>query len=115
MIALTTSPNESATMIIEIEFLDVDGAAFTPKTCAWTLSDAKGTIINNRSRVAASVTGTSHNFVLTGADLAYAVGLTKGRRVFTVEGTYDSIYGANLSYREERSFEVVNTVIDAQA
>jgi hypothetical protein len=113
MIKLTTKPIESSTYLITITFKDLDGQLFTPKTFQWTLSDAKGTIINERDKVVEVVVGTSHNIVLSGDDLVFAAGKTKGSRVFTIEGTYDSIYGDDLPYREEASFTILDTVINA--
>ena len=111
MTQLAETPNEGSTYVITVNFLDLDGAAFTPKTCAWTLTRKDGTIINARDRVSATVTGTSHDFVLSGADLLFADGKD---RVFTVEGTYDSTYGNDLPFRDEAKFTVVNTTIDPE-
>ena len=112
MTKLTTKPTESSAYVITVDFKDIDGVAFTPKTCVWTLSDTAGTIKNARSRVSVTVTGTSHDFVLSGDDLVYD-DLKKGARIFLVEGTYDSTYGLDLPYREEASFTIANTTIDA--
>jgi hypothetical protein len=109
MTTLSESPVEGSTYVITAEFLDIDGEAFTPTTCVWTLSAKNGTIINARSRVAVTVTGTTYDFVLSGEDLLYADG--KDRR-FLVEGTYNSTYGTGLPFREEAAFILINTVID---
>jgi len=114
MTKLTEKATESSTYIITVAFKDADGTPVTPTTCLWTLSDTKGTVLNLRDRVSVTPTGTSYDFVLSGDDLLYAVGLSKGTRVFTVEGTYTSSYGAGLPYRSEVAFEILNTVIDAE-
>lgn len=109
MTQLTETPNEGSTIVITVNFLDLDGAAFTPKTCAWSLTLKDGTVINARDRVSATVTGTSHDFVISGDDLLFSEGKD---RYFTVEGTYDSTYGNDLPYREEAKFSIANTVRD---
>lgn len=113
MTKLTTKPNEGSTYIITVNFKDFDDVAFTPITCVWSLSDTAGTIQNARSRVTATVTGSSHNFVLSGDDLVYD-DATKGARIFLVEGTYTGSYGTALPFREEAKFTIANTTIDAE-
>ena len=109
---LTVKPTEGSSLVITASFKDIDGADFVPTSCAWTLTDAKGFVINGRSKVPVAITGPSHQFVLQGADLAYAVGSTKGTRVFTIEALYDSTYGEDLPFRAEVEFTVLNTVVD---
>ncbi len=113
MIQLTARPKEGSTYVISVAFKDVDGTPFVPLTCFWSLTDGKGaTIINGRDRVPVIVSETTHHFVLSGADLLYAVGLTKGSRVFSVEGTYDSVYEDDVPYREEVGFTITDTVVN---
>jgi hypothetical protein len=109
MSALTEIPNEGSTYVITVSFVDLDGTGFTPLTCVWSLTTKTGTVINARDRVTATVSGTSHDFVLSGDDLLYADGKD---RVFTVEGTYDSAYGDDLPFRDQATFTIANTVID---
>jgi hypothetical protein len=113
MTTLDVKPKEGSSLVITVSFKDFSEVGFTPKTCVWSLTDTRGTVINGRTRVAATVTGTSHDFVLTGPDLAFAVGASKGNRIFTVEGTFDSTYGNDLAFRDEVGFEIINTVLDA--
>jgi len=115
MTELTTKPNESSTMVVTVTFRDIDGVLFTPKTCTWSLTDTSGTIINSRSRVTLSVISpaTSATIVLSGLDLKYDVGKSAGMRVVTIEGTYDSVYGSNLPFRDEASFQVLDTALNA--
>ncbi len=112
MTILTKKPNESSTYIITLTFLDVDNVAFIPASCVWSLTDTKGTILNGRDRVSETIDTNTYDFLLSGDDLIYAVGESKGKRVFTVEGTYDSTYGI-LPFREQVQFEIINTLIDA--
>lgn len=109
MIVLSTTPNEGASIVIQVEFKDVDGADFVPKTCVWSLTDKAGNVINARDRVAATPATATHDFVLFGADLLFAAGK---ERIFTVEGTYDSLYMADQPFREEAKFTIGNTVRD---
>lgn len=110
MITLGPRPNESSTMVITVYFKDVDGTAFTPIDCVWSLTDESGNVINGRDRVAKVITGTYENFVLSGDDIRYSDGAT---RVFLVEGTYNSAYANGVPYREEAKFYINNTVRDA--
>jgi hypothetical protein len=113
MITLAAKPNEGSAYIITVDFLDINGDPFTPLTCLWSLTDMNGAVINSRSKVAITVVGTSTTIVLSGLDLKYAIGTSAGLRVFTVEGTYNSVYGNNLPFREEAQFEILDTVINA--
>lgn len=46
-----------------------------------------------------------------GDDLLYATGKD---RLFLVEGTYDSVYGNDLPFREEATFSITNTVVNPE-
>lgn len=109
MTELTATPNEGSTIVISVAFKDLDNVAFTPSDCAWSLSKKDGTVINNRDRIAVTVSGTSHDFVIFGDDLLFADGKD---RYFLVEGTYDNIYGSDLPFRDEAHFVVVDTKRD---
>jgi hypothetical protein len=108
---LSVRPTEGSTFIITADFKDADGTAFVPTTCFWTLSDGKGTVINGRLKVPVVPTSSIHTFVLSGEDLRFDVGATKGSRIFTVDATYDSVYGSDLPFRAEVGFTVLNTVV----
>lgn len=110
MIQLDDVVNEGSTIKLTVDFLDVNGDTFTPKTCEFSLTDKAGTVINDRDHISATVTGTSHDFVLYGLDTSLDENPSKVR-VFTVEGTYDSTDGSDLPFREEARFTVVNTVV----
>ena len=111
MITLTQTPNEASAILVTVTFKDFDDADFTPTTCKWSLTDSGGSVVNSRDRVDATVTGASHDFLLSGDDLLYADDF--GRRVFLVEGTYTSAYGVGIPYREEASFTCQDTTRDA--
>jgi len=113
MIKLSTKPNESGTIIITATFEDFDDVPFTPKTLKYSLTDTKGNVINSRNRIVVNPQGSTHVFVLSGLDLVYQVGSSYGERVFTIEGTYDSVYGGDLPFREEAWFEIVDTVVNS--
>ena len=112
MTKLAVKPVEGSSFLITVGFKDMDGTPFVPITCAWTLTDGLGTVLNNREKVSASVTAPLHRFILSGADLKFADGKTKGNRVFTIEGTFDSVYGEDLPYREQIGFSILDTVVD---
>jgi hypothetical protein len=109
MTELAVTPNEGSTIVATVNFKDIDGMDFTPSTCVWSLSKKDGTVINNRDRVSVTVSGYSHDFVMYGNDLLYADGKD---RYFLVEGTYNSVYGASLPFRDEAHFTVVDTKRD---
>lgn len=111
MTKINTRPNEGSTLAIEVGFAGVNAEAFTPKTCTWTLSDAEANIINNRENVSATVTGSTHVFVLSGDDLPFDEA-NQGVIIFTVEGTFDATYGTDLSFREQAQIIVSDMVID---
>lgn len=101
-------------MVIDVTFTNFDGAAFTPKTCKWSLTDSLGVVINSRNRVTVTPTSSTHSFLLQGADLKFAItGVTGNARVFTVEGTFDHALGNDIPFREQFGFKVIDTVVDA--
>lgn len=104
MTTLSANPTNEGTYIITCAFKDSAGAAVTPNTLTWDLTDNEGNVINSRSGVSIAVPSTSNAVVLTGADLDNDQG---NSRVFTIEGTYDSItYGANLPLRGQAEFTI---------
>lgn len=110
MTKITVRPNEGSTYAIDVDFQGLDGEEFTPKTCTWTLTDPDGNVINGREGVTATVTGTSHTFVLSGDDLVYAP--CDGVNIFTVEGTFDATYGTDLPFRDQAQFIINDMVYD---
>jgi hypothetical protein len=113
MIVLRAKATESSMYVISASFADPDGTAFTPKTCRWSLTDLGGLVINSRTKVLVPITGSTHSFLLCGADLLFSASPTGGARVFTLEGTFDSTYGNDLPFRTECQFEVIDTVVNA--
>jgi hypothetical protein len=109
MTELGVTPNEGSTIVVTVAFKDIDGLDFTPASCVWSLSKKDGTVINSRDRVATTVSGYTHDFVMYGNDLLYS---DEKDRYFLVEGTYSSVYGASLPFRDEAHFTVVNTKRD---
>jgi hypothetical protein len=83
------------------------GAAITPATATWTLTDINGTVINSRQDV--SITpGTTMTVYLADADLKI-VDDTKELelRLLSFEGTYNNGV-TTTGVREEFMFEVEN-------
>lgn len=106
MTTLTKKAPEKGTYIIHADFYDADDLPATPKTCLWSLTDTVGNFINDREQVDVSISGTSYDFVLSGDDLVYAEGETRGNRIFTLEVTYDSTYGSDLPDSKACKFEI---------
>jgi len=105
---LTVNAREKSTYAITITFTDETGTTFTPVTATWTLGDKDGTTIN--SRVGEALTpATSITVVLQGDDLQIVDSDNdKEKRIFTVEGTYDSTNGSGLPFKESCYFYVEN-------
>lgn len=102
---------EKSTYIITVSFFDEAEAAEDVKTMKWTLTDKVGTVINDREDVVVSDPGSVETIVLSGDDLAILEDepeATKGKRLFTVEATYDSTLGSDLPLNGEATFTVVD-------
>jgi hypothetical protein len=110
---LTVEPMERGALKVTCgPFKDESGATVTPKTVAWTLTDAKGAVVNGRSAV--SVTpATTVSFLLSGLDLAVdgtGVTLFGRHRKIWLEWTYDSSLGSDVPGRDEVTFKVFDAV-----
>ena len=104
MTTLSLKATNEGTYIITSAFTNEAGTAVTPNTLTWSLTDNEGTIINSRSGVSIAVPSTSNAVVLGALDLDNAQG---NSRVFTIEGTYNSItYGNNLPLRGQAEFTI---------
>jgi hypothetical protein len=90
---------ENSTYIVTISCLDETGAAMTPTSCAWTLTDGSGNVVNSRSAVALTP-ATSMNIVLLTGDLEYSEPDSTGRYL-TVSAVYTSTYGTGLALKQE--------------
>ena len=98
---LVKAVNKS-TYIITSAFTDADGTAVTPNALTWSLTDYEGNVINSRSGVVVTPAA-SVSIVLGALDLD----TDQGKRVFTIEGTYNSAtHGNNLPIREQASFRI---------
>lgn len=105
---IDTHATEKSTYIVTAAFTDEDGAAVSPATLTWTLTDSSGSVINSREDVAVSDPGTSEDIVLSGADL----GVTETGdvvRIITFEGTYNHVdHGNGLALTGSARFVVDN-------
>ena len=112
---LTTEAVERSTYTIPLTFADAAGAAVTPTSLVWTLTDGAGTVVNSRADVVA-VPAETMTIVLTGADLALLAGESGARdvrRIVTVEAVYTSTEGAGLTLNEEYEFGLRALVVVA--
>ena len=107
---LTTHAKEKGTFVITCAFTDEDDSAVTPTTLTWTLTNTSGTVINSRQDVAVSSPSSSEDITLQGDDLQILSATDNGRRVLTVEGTYDSGELTDLPIKESCYFTVDNLV-----
>ena len=105
---ITVKPTEKGTAVIEMAFTDeaVPPNAVTPTSLQWQLMKATGTIINSRTFALGSFTASAGaaTVVLTGDDLAMFGTDDTGRRVFSIQGVYDSTAGTDLNITGEAVF-----------
>jgi hypothetical protein len=101
---------ENSSFLIRLDATDELGQDVTPKTGTWSLTDTAGVVINGRDQVVISSLAATMYVLLTGDDLALAVGFTgtSQKRVFLFEGTYDSQYGADNPLKDQLVFPVLN-------
>ena len=105
---------EKSTYVVTLKFADKAGAAVTPDSATWTLSDAVGAVLNGRSAVAIAPLAASVDVVLYGDDLSMQAGeISFGARLLTVQAVYTSTEGSGLPLNEEylfslRALQVVN-------
>lgn len=107
---LTINANERSTFVINSAFTDEDDTPVTPTAATWTLTDCNGSIINSREDVTISSLSTNVDVVLSGDDLAIQSGNDDGKRVFLVEGTYDSTLGSGLPFKDQAEFFIADLV-----
>lgn len=102
MTTLSAKATNEGTYIITCTYLDSEGDAVTPNALTWSLTDYDGNTINSRSDVVIVTPSTTNAVVLGAADLDNDDGT---ERVFTIEGTYNSVtYGNNLPLRAQANF-----------
>jgi hypothetical protein len=102
--------NEESTYRVTATCTDSTGAAVTPKTATWTLTDYDGTVINSRTAVAIAPTAATMTIVLTGPDLSITSG-KDGRRILLCEMIYDSATdGTDRYLKKEHRFTISNLV-----
>ena len=108
---LKSRAQEGSTFVIVVNFIEKDSDGVSTPVIpndglTWTLMDAEGNIINSRSSVPLEP-AESVDIVLSGADLALD-GSYPEHRYVTIEGTYDSLFGSNLSLKNAVSFQIEN-------
>ena len=94
---------ERGTYHIVCAFTDEDAAGNAPNALTWTLTDRDGNTVNGRSDVSVAGPTTSNTVTLAGTDLALLSGQTN-ERLFLIEWSYDSSYGAGLVTNEQATF-----------
>ena len=99
---LSLHMDEGGSYFVHIEITDETGASRAPLTLNWTLTDEFGqVVINNRKEQDIPSPSASEDVVLNDADCAVLPGETANeiRRLFTVQGTYNSDLGDGLNLR----------------
>lgn len=107
---LTVNAVEKSTFVVNVAFTDEDSDSVTPTAATWTLTDCDGSIINSREDVTISTLDTNVDVVLSGDDLAIQSGNDDGKRVFLIEGTYDSTLGSGLPFKDQAEFFIYDLV-----
>ena len=105
---ITVKPNELGTAVITMSFTDEDDAAVTPTSLQWQLMKSDGTIVNDRAFADNAFTASAGEatVILSGDDLAMFGDKDNGRRVFSIQGEYDSTAGVGLPLKDEVNFRV---------
>lgn len=108
---ITEKAKEKSTYTVRVAFIDEDDIAVVPNvgSLTWTLTDARGNTINSKSNVAITSASTI-NIVLSGADLAVS-NPDDLLRVVTVQGTYNSSLGNNLTLKDEVGFYIDDLLV----
>jgi len=97
--------NENGVALMTLTFQDTSGTIFVPVTSYWQLMKPNGAIVNNRTFDLNSFSGTT--VVLSGNDLKMDdTGDVK--RIFAVQGTFNSSIGSGLPFTAEFAFNVRN-------
>ncbi len=102
--------DEGSTLGIVVGFTDDDGAAETPTSADWTLTDENGTVINSREEVTINSLAASVTVTLSGNDLDLLAGETgeTAIRHFLVQAVYSSDLGNDLPLVKAVAFPIVN-------
>jgi len=110
MISLTVHAVEKSTYVVTATFKDEDNALVVPDSIKWTLTDEKGTVINERIDVTVTPPASTINIVLSNLDLAMQTEETEStvNRVITVNAVYDSTLGNDLPLKGEIKFSIDN-------
>jgi len=105
---LSEHAQEQSTYIVSTSFLDSEGAAITPTSVIWTLTDEHNTIINGRDAVNVPSPTPVVDIVLAGDDLAILEDRPVCVRYLTIEALYDSAHGTDLPIKDQIVFYVDN-------
>lgn len=95
---------EEGTFPVVVSFFDEDDTPVTPSAATWTLTNERGTIINNRSAVALSGLSTSKTILVQNDDLI--IETYGNRRCLIVEYTYTSSLGSGLRGKSQVNFKI---------
>ena len=109
-ILLTTDAFEKSTYIIKLTIEDEIGNLIIPTSLSWTLSNNFGVIINNRQDIPILSPVSIEHVVLSGDDLQITKELGR-KRVITVKGTCDFVFGNNLPINGQAFFNITSSAI----
>jgi len=102
---------EGSTFIIRVEFFETTPSGKTPivpnSGLTWSLVDIEGNIINSRDNIPLDPPADTIDIALSGEDLASS-GNHSLRRYLIVKGTYNGVFGNDLSIIDEVAFQISN-------
>lgn len=119
---ITTEVCEEGTLKVSFILQDESDNVVIPTSISWQLSDNLGTVINSLTFANNDITGTQETVTvnsttgsgfivrLTGDDLAMQNDYDDGKRIFAVQGLYDSTLGTDNKLKGELSFTITNLI-----
>ena len=96
---------EGSTYVITASFFDENDTAVVPASILWSLTDARGDVVNSREDVAVAVPAAVIDIVLSGDDLAVTTGQSPFRRL-RVNATYNGPAGPATPLVDEVRFTI---------
>ena len=104
-----SNARDRGSYIEQVDFTDESGAAVTPISATWSLTDGNGAIVNSRQDVTITGLASTVYIALSGDDLAYAPSgsRTDNQRILVVKATYlSSLTGTQLPKNNAVKFNI---------
>ena len=104
-----SNARDRGSYIEQVDFTDESGAAVTPISATWSLTDGNGAIVNTRKDIAVTGLNSTVYIAMSGADLAYNPTGTRtdNERILVVKATYlSSLTGTQLPLNKAVKFAI---------